>query len=137
MTRRSRIKTALYAAATVVLAAAVLEIGASWLMLLWYRADHVQNFEQVDSSYSSLVNLVRRAGRLAALADPDIVREETSPSPFFHADPLLGYSAAPGVYVHSWSRRNGMTGGQEQVRTQVTINSDGTRFVGAERPGKP
>jgi hypothetical protein len=137
MTRRSRTKTALFAVATAVLAAVVLEIGASWLMLLWYRADRVENFQQVDSSYSSLVNLARRVGRLAGWTDPEVVREETSPSPFFRADPLLGYSAAPGVYVHTWSRRNGMTGAGEKVRTEVTINPDGTRFTGAERPGKP
>src|ERR1041385_3707370 len=79
------------------------------------------------------VALERRAGRLAGWVDPGVVREETSPSPFFRADPLLGYSAAPGVYVHTWSRRNAMTGAPEQVRTRVTINPDGTRFVGAER----
>src|SRR5580765_3299146 len=62
MPQRPRIRTAIQTAA----AAVALELGASWLLLTSDRAQHLQNFEQVDSSYSSLVNLARRAGRLAA-----------------------------------------------------------------------
>jgi hypothetical protein len=131
-----RARTVLYSALTVLVAAAVLEIGASWLMLVYYRAEHVRDFEMVDGSYSSLVNLARRATRLAVAPAPAVV-EETDPSPFFRPDPLLGYSAAPGTYTHSWSRRNATTGQRETFATRVTINPDGTRFVGSERPGKP
>ncbi len=131
-----RVRTVLYSALTVLIVAAVLEIGASWLMLVYYRAEHVRDFETVDGSYSSLVNLARRAARLTDAPAPAVV-EETKPSPFFRPDPLLGYSAAPGTYTHSWSRRNATTGQWETFATRVTINPDGTRFVGGERPGKP
>jgi len=131
-----RARTVLYSALTVLIGAAVLEIGASWLMLVYYRAEHVRDFETVDGSYSSLVNLAHRAVRLAGAPEPAVV-EETQPSPFFRPDPLLGYSAAPGTYTHSWSRRNATSGQRETFRTRVTINPDGTRWVGGERPGRP
>ena len=132
----TRARTVLYSALTVLVAAVALEIGASWLMLVYYRAEHVRDIEAVDGSFSSLVNLARRAARLAAAPTPAVV-EETRPSPFFRPDPVLGYSAAPGAYTHSWSRRNATTGQWETFATRVTINADGTRFVGGERPGKP
>ena len=136
MKTRSRLRSVLYSAATVLVAAAVLEIGASWLMLVYYRATHQQNFETYDTSYLSVVNLARRFSRLVGLSEPAMVLEQTSPSPFFRADPLLGYSAAPGVYTHSYARRNG-SGEWEYFRNKVTINSDGSRWVGAPRLGKP
>ncbi|MBL6612568.1 MAG: hypothetical protein ISP49_19580 [Reyranella sp.] len=131
-----RARTVLYSALTVLIGAAVLEIGASWLMLVYYRAEHVRDFQTLDGSYSSLVNLAHRAVRLAGAPTPAVV-EETQPSPFFRPDPLLGYSAARGTYTHSWSRRNATSGQWETFRTRVTINPDGTRWVGGERPGKP
>ena len=137
MKTRSRLRSVLYSAVTVLIAAVVLEVGASWLMLVYYRATHQQNFETYDTSYLSVVNLARRFSRLVGLSEPAMVLEETSPSPFFRADPLLGYSAAPGVYTHSYARRNGLTDQWEYFRNKVTINSDGSRFVGAPRPGKP
>lgn len=137
MKTRSRFRSVLYSAATVLIALVVLEAGASWLMLVYYRATHQQNFETYDTSYLSVVNLGRRFSRLVGLAEPAMVLEETQPSPFFRADPLLGYSAAPGVYTHSYARRNGVTDQWEYFRNKVTINRDGTRFTGAPRPGKP
>src|SRR5215211_42544 len=137
MKTRSRLRSALYSAVTVLIAAVVLEVGASWLMLVYYRATHQQNFETYDTSYLSVVNLARRFSQLVGLSEPAMVLEETSPSPFFRADPLLGYSAAPGIYTHSYARRNGLTDQWEYFRNKVTINADGSRFVGAPRPGKP
>jgi hypothetical protein len=137
MKTRSRLRSVLYSAATVLVALVVLEIGASWMMLGYYRATHQQNFETYDTSYLSIVNLARRFGRLVGLSEPDMVLEQSSPSPFFRTDPVLGYSAAPGVYTHSYARRNGVTGAWEYFRNKVTINPDGTRWVGAPRPGKP
>lgn len=136
MKTRSRLRSVLYSAATVLVALVVLEIGASWMMLGYYRATHQQHFETYDTSYLSIVNLARRFGRLVGLSEPDMVLEQSSPSPFFRADPVLGYSAAPGVYTHSYARRNGF-GEWEYFRNKVTINPDGTRWVGAPRPGKP
>lgn len=135
--RRGPGRTVLLAALTMLVALGVLELGASWLMLAHYRAEPIRNFETEDPSYSSLVNLARRFGRLVGLVEPGIALEETAPSPFFRADPVLGYSAAPGVYAHSWTRRNGATGHWEQFRNEVTIEPDGTRRTGAPRPGKP
>jgi hypothetical protein len=132
-----RIKTVVHSALTVLIALALLEVAASWLMLTYYRATHLQNFETYDTSYLSLVNLARRFGREVGLIEPAMVLEETTPSPFFRADPVLGYSAAPGVYMHSWARRNGFTGQWEHFRNRVTIDADGSRLVGAPRPGKP
>lgn len=137
MKTRSRLRSVLYSAATVLIAMVVLEVGASWLMLVYYRATHQQNFETYDTSYLSVVNLARRFGQLVGLSEPAMVLEESSPSPFLRADPLLGYSAAPGVYTHSYARRNGLTDQWEYFRNKVTINPDGTRFVGAARPGRP
>ena len=104
MKTRSRLRSVVYSAATVLIALVVLEAGASWLMLVYYRATHQQNFETYDTSYLSVVNLARRFSRLVGLGEPAMVLEETQPSPFFRADPLLGYSAAPGVYTHSYAR---------------------------------
>ena len=132
-----RTRTVLYSALTVLVVAAVLEIGASWLMLIYYRAERVRDFEMVDGTYSALVNLAHRAARLVGAASPVAVVEETEPAPFFRPDPLLGYSAAPGTYTHTWSRRNATTGQWERFATRVTINPDGTRWVGGERTGKP
>jgi len=137
MKMRPRTKFALYTAVTILVALAGLEVGASWLMLTYYRANHIQNFETYDTSYLSVVNLARRFGKLVGLTEPAMVMEETSPSPFFRADALLGYSAAPGAYTHSYTRRNGSTGQWEHYRNKVTIESDGTRWTGPARPGKP
>ena len=50
MMARSRLRSVLYSAATVLVALVVLEIGASWLMLVYYRATHQQNFETYDGN---------------------------------------------------------------------------------------
>lgn len=137
MKKRSRLRTVLYSAATVLVAATALEFAASWLMLVHYRATHERNFATYDTSYLSVVNLARRFARAVGLSEPAMVLEESSPSPFFRADARLGYSAAPGVYTHFYARRNGASGAWEYFRNEVTINPDGSRFVGATRPGKP
>jgi len=136
MKARSRLRTAFFAAVTVLIALVALEGAASWMMLVYYRATDQQNFETFDTSYLSVVNLARRFNRLVGLGEPAMVLEESSPSPLFRVDPLLGYSAAPGVYTHSYARRSGATGEWEYYRNKVTINPDGTRWVGAPRPGK-
>ncbi len=137
MKPRSRLRTALYSAVTVLIALVVLEGAASWMMLVYYRATDRQKFETDDPSYLSVINLARRVGRLIGLSEPGMVLEESSPSPFFRADALLGYSAAPGAYTHSYARWNGSAGGWEYYRNKVTITADGTRWVGATRPGRP
>lgn len=137
MKARSRTRTVLYSALTVLLVLVALEVGASWLMLIHYRATHLRDFELHDPSYLSLVNLARRFGQTVGLSEPPVTLEETSPSPFFRADPLLGYSAAPGVYTHSFARRSLVTGQLEYLRTRVTIAADGSRWTGPPRPGKP
>lgn len=130
-----RTRKILYSALTVLVVLVVLEAAASWLMLVHYRAAHVRDFEFHDPSYSSLVNLARRFGQTVGLSDPPVVLEETSPSPFFRADPLLGYSAAPGVYTQSYSRPSPITG--QYLRNRVTIDADGSRWTGVPRPGRP
>ena len=137
MKARSRLRPVLYSAVTVLVALVVLEGAASWMMLVYYRTTDRQKFETDDPSYLSIVNLARRFGRLVGLGETTMVLEESSPSPFFRADPLLGYSAAPGVYTHSYARWNSSIGAWQYFRNKVTINSDGTRWVGAPRPGKP
>ena len=137
MKARSRLRSVLYSAVTVLIALVVLEGTASWLMLVYYRATDQQKFETYDTSYLSVVNLARRLSRVVDTSEPGMVLEESSPSPFFGADPVLGYSAAPGVYTHSYARWYGPSGAWEYYRNKVTINPDGTRWVGAARPGKP
>ena len=137
MTATSRTRKVLYSAVTVLIAAVSLEVGASWLMLTYYRVTHLQNFETYDTSFLSTVNLARRAGRAVGLLESGVVVEESVPSPFFRADPLLGYSAAPGVYTHSYARRSAVTGALEYYRNKVTIEPDGSRWTGAPRAGKP
>ena len=119
MKTRSRTRSALYADATLVVAFAVLEVGASWLMLISYRANHVQNFENEDPSYLSTVNLARRLARQVGFGEPTFTREETQPSPFLRADALLGYDAAPGSYTHTYSRRNGSPARWEHYRNKA------------------
>ena len=57
MKTRSRLRSVLYSAATVLVALVVLEAAASWMMMVYYRATHQQNFETYDTSYLSVVNL--------------------------------------------------------------------------------
>jgi hypothetical protein len=137
MKTRSWVRSVAYSAVTVLIALLVLEGAASWMMLVYYRATDRQKFETDDPSYLSVVNLARRFSRLIGLSESTMVLEESSPSPFFRADPLLGYSAAPGVYTHSYARWNSSFGEWQYFRNKVTINPDGTRWVGAPRPGKP
>ena len=132
-----RLRTLLLSLLTLAVVVAVLEVGASWLMLLHYRSAHVANFAAEDPSWSSLVNLARRAGHLAGWSGPPATREDTDPSPFFRPDPVLGYSAAPGRYTHTFSRRNAFTGAWESFRTGMTIEPDGARRTGPARPGRP
>ena len=94
MKTRSRLRSVLYSAATVLVALVILEAAASWMMLVYYRATDRQKFETDDPSYLSVVNLARRFGRSVGLGEPAMVLEETQPSPFFRADPVLGYSPA-------------------------------------------
>ena len=75
MKARSRLRSVLYSAATMLVALVVLEIGASWLMLVYYRATHQQNFETYDTSYLSVVNLARRFSQLVGLSEPAMVLE--------------------------------------------------------------
>lgn len=132
-----RTRTVLYSALTVLVVLVILEAGASWLMLIHYRAAHVRDFELHDPSYLTLVNLARRFGQAVGLSEPPVTLEETSPSPFFRADPLLGYGAAPAVYTHSYARRSLVTGQLEYLRNRVTIDADGSRWTGSPRPGRP
>ena len=132
-----RLRSLLFSLLTLALVVAALEVGASWLMLLHYRSERVTNFAAEDPSWSSLVNLARRAGRLAGWREAPATRESTEPSPFFRPDPVLGYSAAPGRYTHTFSHRNAFTGAWESFRTSMTIEPDGSRRTGAARPGRP
>ena len=111
-----RLRTLLFSMLTLAVVLAVLEVGASWLLLLHYRSAQVANFAAEDPSWFTLVNLARRAGQLAGWSGPPATCEETDPSPFFRPDPVLGYSAAPGRYTHTFSRRNGFTGAWESFR---------------------
>lgn len=132
-----RLRTLLLSVLTLAVVVAVLEVGTSWLMLLHYRAAQVPNFAAEDPSWSSLVNLARRAGQLAGWRGPPAIREETDPAPFFRPDPVLGYSAAPGHYTHTFSRRNPFTGAWESFRTGMTIEPGGARRTGPSRLGQP
>jgi hypothetical protein len=132
-----RLRSFLLSLLTVAVVAVVLEAGASWLMLLHYRSAQVANFAAEDPSWFALVNLGRRALHLAGWSGPPDTRETTDPAPFFRPDPLLGYSAAPGRYTHTFSRRNPFTGAREDFRTAMTIEPDGSRRTGPARPGRP
>ena len=77
MKTRSRFRSVLYSAATVLVALVVLEGAASWMMLVYYRATHQQNFETYDPSYLSVVNLARRLSRLVGLSEPAMVLEQS------------------------------------------------------------
>lgn len=82
---------------------------------------------------SALVELVSRANsRLFGSASPtQQLQVSTSPSPYYAADPQLGYRANPGTYVITMQRLDGAPDARSRFKTLVTINDDGTRWTGA------
>jgi hypothetical protein len=111
-------------------------------LLYYYRTNVTDSAELLNevSSFSSVNLLYKIAKRLGlnTSAFPGAryqrYEKETNPDPFFRADPVLGYSAAPGVYEHSYLMRQGAQAPWMVLKTTNTINEDGSRWTGPSAP---
>jgi hypothetical protein len=117
---------------------ALFELLASVVLINNYRSSLVDSAELLDevSSFSSVNLLYKAANRLnldvSGLFDVGYQRfsKVTDPDPFFQADPVLGYSAAPAAYTHSYFLRQGADAEMREIRIKNTINEDGSRWTG-------
>jgi hypothetical protein len=115
------------------------ELASSVVLLYGYGVTRKD-----EPSYFSSVNLLHKAlGRSGSVDEVESRRTEdyeydrrTSPDPFIVDDGLLGSSAAPGAYVHTYLRRKRPDGEWQSFKTRVTMTPGGTRWTGnkTEKP---
>ena len=134
---RSTAKRASQGVATLIIALILLEILSSLILLYGYRFKQSKHTNRIrsETSYFSTVNLVLLAARKTGIlgqdnTDPYESKTSVEPSPFIAADPVFGYSAAPGQYIHTYHRRKKSFGDWKTFKIKVTINEDGTRWTG-------
>lgn len=116
---------------------AALEIGAAAFLYHVHR-DRIAVLSVEEPHWSATAGAIQ-IGLQTVLPGryPDAQRSRRMtrlPEGFFSPDEEQGYRANPGHYVFRYSALRG--GKREHVDTDVTINSDGTRFTGA-RPEEP
>jgi hypothetical protein len=119
---------------TVVLLGVAVELMASTILLYRYR---VTGTLRDGTGVLSTAVVARKAlAQLGVMPPSDRfeVRREVRPRPFLVEDPYFGFVARPGVYSHIYRRRTG-TGASQEWETlpiRVTVNPDGSRWVGRE-----
>ena len=140
-------KKTFFWAITIALMFVIVEVFSSVALLYRYRLNEgdMPIFLDEPSTFSS-VNLLFKIARRSGLVEynnplqGEIYQYNKSslPEPFFVPDRLLGYSAPPGRYIHTYLRRQLPDGDWQAFKTKVTINSDGSRWTGnipdAQRP---
>jgi hypothetical protein len=118
------------------------ELLSAPALLYYYRTNIIDSGELLDevSNFSSVNILYKTTKRLGLNASifPGAYYQrydkEVNPEPFFRADPVLGYSAAPGVYEHSYLMRQGPEAPLRTLKVTNTINNDGSRWTGPSAP---
>ena len=95
--------------ATIVLVIVVVELIASYALLLRLRITNTQSFTKTEPSYLSLINIPYKAG-VRLLSGVGSVPEfeyhiEGYPKPSRVPDPELGYRPKPGKFRVTYSRR--------------------------------
>jgi len=108
------------------------ELLLSALFLYRYRILQSETFLEYEASYSSLITAFHKVGVRFGVFDSVSFYERkqtTDPAPFFVPDQYLGYKAAPGLHVNTYSRRK-RGAHWEHFKVRVTINSDGSRYTG-------
>jgi hypothetical protein len=130
----SKKKKALFAVITVVGALFILEVFASWALMLRMRLANSEKFTQTEPTYFSLVNIPYKAGIRFGLFDAQLplnkYRIDIEPSPSEQADVELGYKPLPGRYRITFSRPVRGSSNWQRIRVNMTQMSDGTRWTG-------
>lgn len=117
--------------ATAVLLVIVVELIASFALLMSLRLANSEKFTQTEPTYFSLINLPYRVGVSIGLFNGmQVYRTEIYPKEFTLPDPELGYRPKPGKFLVTYSRRVGVSDDWEHFRVKHTQNADGTRWTG-------
>lgn len=111
------------------------EVLSSLVLLYYYRSTQPDYTKfQDEISHFSSINLIFKAGRRAGIfKTPELnieYNKETLPNPFVTSDPVLGYRAMPGKYIHTYYRRLKSDLKWRLLKVKVTINKDGSRWTG-------
>jgi hypothetical protein len=112
------------------------EVLASAALMYRYRfAENSSAALQREISGVSSVNLIAEVARKAGVefgrpTDYQRYRKETQPNPFLSPDSELGYIASPGVYLHTYFRRQNALSDWTSLKVKVTMNEDGSRWTG-------
>src|SRR5262245_58404072 len=106
----SKKRIALFISVTVIAAIFLLEVLASWALMLTMRLQKEEHFTKSEPTYFSLLNIPYKAGFKfglfdQSLASPYEYRTTKVPNPQFEPDPELGYKPLPGKYRVIFSRR--------------------------------
>jgi hypothetical protein len=139
VTNSSKKRNAPFAAIMVVGALFLLEVFASWALMLRMRLQKAEDFTKTEPTYFSLLNISYKAGLKFGLFDrslgePFEYRRTTEPNPKFEPDPELGYKQLPGKYRVIFSRRARNSSEWERLSVNETIKHDGTRWSGECEP---
>jgi hypothetical protein len=103
------------------------ELISSQVLIYRYRHDGTLN----DGNISSFVLFKKAAIRLGWMtaSDADLRDLESIPAPFQKNDPVFGYSAIPGEYIHVFKRKLLPVDRWKTLPVKVTINSDQSRWT--------
>lgn len=138
-TQHSNIKKAVFWAIALGLMLLLFEVLASTVLLYSYRFDQTDSavLRNEISNFSS-INLIYKVARRAEFFEhtkyPKF-RVETQPDSFWRPDSELGYSAIPGVHVHTYFHRPNPQSDWRSLKINVTINEDQTRWTGGTEQG--
>jgi hypothetical protein len=117
--------------ALLVASALATETLSSALLFYYYKPSLYSALYDPELSGPSTVVLLRLACERMHVCAPTLHDRTTSdPSPLYSADPHLGYAPRPGRYIIQYTKPNRF-GGEDRLKTVFTVNSDGSRFVGA------
>jgi hypothetical protein len=100
-------------------------------MYRFSRSD-LTNLQGEVSSLSSVNLIYFVAGSIGIIQKPPGIeyKKESDPDPFRIPDNIMGYSALPGEYTHTYFRKNSGQQDWQSLKTKVTINEDGSRWTG-------
>ncbi len=129
-------KKVAYWAISLALMLLLFEVLASAALMYRYRfSQNSSAAMQRESSTLSSVNLISEVARKVGLgsdrsASYQRYRKETRPDPFLVPDSELGYIASPGVYHHTYFRKENIRSDWTSLQVKVTMNEDGSRWTG-------
>jgi len=115
----------------------LLEVTLSIFLLYLYRWN-VEEFHYESSSFS-IVNATQLIIRKLTPNHRDdqadyLYRKQTTPNTFNIPDPVLGYVSKPGRYERIYQKKKPTDENWQSLKVNVTINHDGSRWTGGEKP---